>query len=46
MQTDGDEVWRVTTAVQQPDPGEKKSGQGFGAGGDKPQMEEGKRALG
>lgn len=25
MQTDGDEVWRVTTAVQQPDPGERKS---------------------
>ena len=38
----GDEVWGVATAVQEPEPGEKKSGQGVGAGGDKPQVEEGK----
>ena len=46
MQTDGDEVWGVATAVEQPEPGEKKAGKGFGAGGDKPHMEEGKIALG
>ena len=42
----GDEVWGVATAVQHPDPIEKKPGQGFGAGGDKPQLEEDKIALG
>ena len=32
----------MATAVQEPEPGEKKLGQGVGAGGDKPQIEEGK----
>lgn len=36
----------MVTSVQQPEPMERKPGQGFRAGGHKPQLGEGKIALG